>query len=62
VIAIETAGPERLTFVHQIDTMELPTSHRGSARGKEMSHVWFTQDIYLPPARVSRGSRVVADG
>lgn len=30
MIAIKTAGPERLTFVHQINTVELAISHRGS--------------------------------
>lgn len=30
MIAIKTAGPERLTFVHQINTVELAVSHRGS--------------------------------
>jgi len=59
VIAIETAGPEHLTFVYQIDTMELPTSYRGSAqwdRGKEMSHIGYIG--YLSPALI--GSRIMA--
>lgn len=57
MIAIETAGPERLTFVHQIDTVELPTSapRHGSVGQRERNVTRFGYMGYLSPAlRVSQ--------
>jgi len=58
VIAIETAGPERLTFVHQIDTME-HYQHRIAARlvGKKC-HTFGLHRIFISRRpRASHGDR-----
>lgn len=39
MIPIKIAGPERLTFVHQINTGTSDIASRLGDRGKEMSHV-----------------------
>lgn len=46
MIPIKTAGPEHLTFVHQINTVELAISHRGSEIEVKKCHT-FRYIAYL---------------